>query len=45
LTEEHRKRDFEMHKRLLHFSLESEYKNLRTRIQAPSSSDINDHAL
>ena len=44
LTKEHRKRDFEMHK-FLHFSIETEYKNLRTRIQAPSSSDLNDHAI
>jgi hypothetical protein len=44
LTKEHKKRDFEMHK-LLHFNIESEYKNLRTQIQAPSFSGINDHAI
>jgi len=46
LTKEHtqKKRKFEMHK-LLYFSIESKYKNLRTQIQAPSSSVINDHAI
>lgn len=44
LTTEHKKRDFETHK-LLHFNIESEYKNLRTQIQAPPSSEINDHAI